>query len=181
MNAHNSGSALTPPATDSLAISLRAFVTDINAKPPGSSDWKPPPASRWTLVFDTETTTDPSQRLRFGYYQLRKGEVLDEAGLFFDPDVLSKDERYTLEAFAATHRLKCMTHTAFVEDIFFRRGYELRATIVGFNLPFDISRLALGWVPARGKMRGGFSFKMSEKWWRPRVQIKLLSGRAAFI
>ena len=77
--------------------------------------------------------------------------------------------------------LKCMTHTAFVEDVFFRRGYELRATIVGFNLPFDISRLALGWVPARGKMRGGFSFKMSEKWWRPRVQIKHLSGRAAFI
>ena len=74
-----------------------------------------------------------------------------------------------------------MTHTTFVEDVFFRRGYELRATIVGFNLPFDISRLALGWVPARGKMRGGFSFKMSEKWWRPRVQIKHLSGRAAFI
>ena len=181
MNAHNSGSALTPPATDNLAISLRAFVTDINAKPRGASDWKSPAASRWTLVFDTETTIDPSQRLRFGCYQLRKGEVLDEAGLFFDPDVLSEDERHTLEAFAAAHRLKCMTHTAFVEDVFFRRGYELRATIVGFNLPFDISRLALGWVPARGKMRGGFSFKMSEKWWRPHVQIKHLSGRAAFI
>jgi hypothetical protein len=74
-----------------------------------------------------------------------------------------------------------MTHTEFVEDILFKRGYELRATAIGFNLPFDISRLALGWVPARGKMRGGFSFKMSEKWWRPHVQIKHLSGRAAFI
>ena len=101
--------------------------------------------------------------------------------MFFDPDVLSEGERCTLEAFAAANCLKCMTYTAFVEDVFFRRGYELRATIVGFNLPFDISRLALGWVPARGKMRGGFSFKMSEKWWRPRVQIKHLSGRAAFI
>jgi transcriptional regulator with XRE-family HTH domain len=166
---------------DSLPISLRAFVTNLNAKPRGSNDWKPPPPSRWTLVLDTETTTDPSQRLRFGCYQLRKGEVLDEAGVFFDPEVLSEDERRTLETFAAVHRLKCMKHTAFVEDIFFRRGYELRATIVGFNLPFDISRLALGWVPARGKMRGGFSFKMSDKWWRPRVQIKHLSGRAAFI
>jgi hypothetical protein len=181
MNAHTPWSAQTPQPVDNLAISLRAFVTNINANPRGSSDWRPPPASKWTLVFDTETTTDPSQRLRFGCYRLRKGEVLDEAGLFFDPDALSKDERRTLEAFAAAHRLKCMTHTAFVEDVFFRRGYELRATIVGFNLPFDISRLALGWVPARGKMRGGFSFKMSEKWWRPRVQIKHLSGRAAFI
>ena len=86
-----------------------------------------------------------------------------------------------LEVFAASHGLKCMTHTEFVEEVFFRRGYELRATIVGFNLPFDISRLALGWTPARGNMRGGFSCKMSEKWWRPRVQVKHLSGRAAFI
>jgi hypothetical protein len=164
-----------------VGSTLRAFVTNLNVKPCGSNDWKPPLPSKWSLILDTETTTDPSQRLRFGCYQLRKGEVLDEAGLFFDPDVLTEDERRTLETFAALHSLKCMTHTEFVEDIFFKRGYELRATIVGFNLPFDISRLALGWVPARGKMRGGFSFRMSEKWWRPRVQIKHLSGRAAFI
>jgi transcriptional regulator with XRE-family HTH domain len=170
-----------PVVNDSLAISLRAFVTDPNAKPRRPSDWKPPGPSRWSLVFDTETTTDPSQRLRFGCYQLRKGGSLDETGLFFDPDTLAEDEQCTLEAFAATHGFKCMTHTAFIEDVFFRRAYELRATIIGFNLPFDISRLALGWVPARGSMRGGFSFKMSEKWWRPRVQIKHLSGRAAFI
>jgi hypothetical protein len=181
MNTYDPWPGQTPQPTDNLAISLRAYVTDINAKSRGRSNWTPPPASKWTLVFDTETTTDPSQRLRFGCYQLRKGEVLDEAGLFFDPDVLTEDERRTLETFAASHSLKCMTHTEFVEEIFFKRGYELRATIVGFNLPFDISRLALGWVPARGKMRGGFSLKMSEKWWRPRVQIKHLSGRAAFI
>jgi transcriptional regulator with XRE-family HTH domain len=181
MTRHSNLPAISSPSMDSLPVSLRAFVSNLNAKPRGSNDWRPPPPSKWSLVLDTETTTDPSQRLRFGCYQLRKGEVLDEAGLFFDPDVLSEDERRTLEAFAAVQSLKCMTHTAFVEDVFFKRGYELRATIVGFNLPFDISRLALGWVPARGKMRGGFSFKMSEKWWRPRVQIKHLSGRAAFI
>jgi hypothetical protein len=181
MTCHINLPAISSPSMDILPISLRAFVTNLNAKPRGSNDWRPPPPSKWSLVLDTETTTDPSQRLRFGCYQLRKGEVLDEAGLFFDPDVLSEDERRTLEAFAAVNSLKCMTHTEFVEDIFFKRGYELRATFVGFNLPFDISRLALGWVPARGKMRGGFSFKMSEKWWRPNVQIKHLSGRAAFI
>jgi hypothetical protein len=168
-------------STDSLAILLRGFVTDINAKPAGPSNWKPPPSSTWTLVFDTETTTDPSQRLRFGCYQLRKGQALDEAGLFFDPEALSEAEQRTLEAFAAANRLRCMTTALFVEDVFFRRGYELRATIVGFNLPFDISRLALGWAPARGKMRRGFSFKLSEKWWRPRVRVKHLSGRAALI
>jgi len=168
-------------ATDGQAISLRAFVTDPQAKPRGPSSWKPQRSSKFTLVFDTETTTDPSQRLRFGSYQLRKGQDLNEAGLFFDPEALSDAERRTLEGFAASRGLRCMTATTFVEDVFFRRGYDLRATIVGFNLPFDISRLALGWTPARGKMRGGFSFKMSEKRWRPRVQVKHLSGRAAFI
>jgi hypothetical protein len=158
-------------STDSLAISLRAFVADIYAKPAGvPSNWKPPPASTWTLVFDTETTTDPSQRLRFGCYQLRKGQALDEAGLFFDPAPC----RWAADAGGLCRRES-------PEDVFFRRGYELRATIVGFNLPFDISRLALGWAPARGKMRGGFSFKLSEKWWRPRVQVKHLSRRAALI
>src|SRR5208282_5339212 len=168
-------------ATDGQAISLRAFVTDPQAKPRGPSSWKPQRSSKFTLVFDTETTTDPSQRLRFGSYELRKGQDLNEAGLFFDPEALSDAERRTLEGFAASRGLRCMTATTFVEDVFFRRGYDLRATIVGFNLPFDISRLALGWTPARGKMRGGFSFKMSEKRWRPRVQVKHLSGRAAFI
>lgn len=100
MNTHNPGSALTPRATDSLAISLRAFVTDPQAKPPRPSNWQPPRPSQWLLVFDTETTTDPSQRLRLGSYQLRKGEVLNEAGLFFDPDALSEGERRTLEAFS---------------------------------------------------------------------------------
>ena len=168
-------------ATDGLAISLRAFVTDPQAKPRGPSSWKPQWSSKFTLVLDTETTTDPSQRLRFGSYQLRKGQNLNEAGLFFDPEALSDAERRTLKGFAASRGVRCMTATTFVEDVFSRRGYELRATIVGFNLPFDISRLALGWAPARGKMRGGFSFKMSEKRWRPRVQVKHLSGRAAFI
>lgn len=168
-------------ATDSVTVSLRAFVADPNGKPPRRGNWKPPPASKWTLVFDTETTTDPSQRLRFGTYQLRNGLDLDETGLFFDPEVLSEAERRTLDTFAAAHGLRCMPTAAFVEDVLFRRGYDLRATIVGFNLPFDISRLALGWAPARGKMRGGFSFKLSKNRWRPRVQVKHLSGRAALI
>src|ERR1700722_532939 len=117
MTRHSDLPAISSPSMDSLPISLRAFVTNLSAKPRASNDWRPPPPSKWTLILDTETTTDPSQRLRFGCYQLRKGEVLDEAGLFFDPDVLSEDERCALEAFAAAHRLKCMRHTAFVEDV----------------------------------------------------------------
>ena len=64
-------------ATDSLAISLRAFVTDPNAKPQRPSNWKPAGPSRWILVFDTETRTDESQQLTFGSYRFFVDHVAD--------------------------------------------------------------------------------------------------------
>jgi hypothetical protein len=58
----------------------------------------------------------------------------------------------------------------------------LAATIVGFNLPFDLSRLAIRHGSARGRtMRGGFTFQLSRDPWRPRVQVKHLSARSALI
>jgi hypothetical protein len=70
----------------------------------------------------------------------------------------------------------------FIDDILFRYGYDCRAMIVGFNLPFDISRLAVNHASARGKiMRGGFTFKLSANRYRPSVQVKHLSHRAAMI
>jgi hypothetical protein len=62
------------------------------------------------------------------------------------------------------------------------KAYKLRAAIVGFNLPFDISRLAIRHAPARSKkMRGGFTFKLSSDKRNPRVQIKHLNARASLI
>src|SRR5690606_19200646 len=73
-----------------------------------------------------------------------------------------------------------------IEEIFYGVGYAYRASIVGFNLPFDISRLAIDHASARASrhnkiMRGGFSFKLSENPFHPRVQIKHVSSRDAFI
>jgi hypothetical protein len=168
---------------DELAVSIRAFV--------------PPPIvkkftrklrklrqtqSEWTLVFDTETNTDAAQALRFGVYHLYKGDQLDEAGIFIDTEILSGKETSLLTAYAAAHDLKLMNKAQFIDDVFYGIAYELRASIVGFNLPFDLSRLAVRHGPARGKtMRGGFTFQLSSNPWKPRVQIKHLSARAAFI
>ena len=63
-------------------------------------------------------------------------------------------------------------------------AYDCRAEIVGFNLPFDLSRIAIGASPARvtsyrRKMRGGFSLKMSDDARRPHVQVKQLGARSA--
>ena len=57
------------PVTDELAIALRAYVEGAG-KPTITrsriSTLKAPRPSPWVLVFDTETTTDAGQSLRFG-------------------------------------------------------------------------------------------------------------------
>ena len=44
-------------------------------------------------------------------------------------------------------RLQLLTRTAFVNKLY-QAGYHARAPLVGFNLPFDLSRLALDVSPA---------------------------------
>jgi hypothetical protein len=164
-----------------LAISLRAFVTPEQAKQkPKRKMRQSAGPSEYVLVFDTETTTDPSQRLRFGCYQFWKSDTLIEGGVFFDPN-LPDVERELLATIARSLGLKWMTKAAFVDDVFHVLAYDLRATIVGFNLPFDLSRLAVRHGPARGKTRGGFSFQLSEDTRKARVQVKHISGRASLI
>ncbi len=82
-----------------------------------------------------------------------------------------------------------MTAQEFVEEVFFGKAYTTRSLIVGFNLPFDLSRLAIGhdsarpWSPPKKKrpdarldttMHGGFSLKLSEDRRWPRVQVRHL-------
>ena len=165
------------PVTDHLPISLRAYAFAPPAKPTqGGLD-----ASDWSLTFDCETTTDASQRLRFGAYQLRKGEKLIEAGLFYELGGISASEAAHLRAFAKREKLMIRTREQFVDDMLYKRAYQLRARIIGFNLPFDISRLAIAHGPARGSMYGGFTFTLSgQKIW-PHIRVKHISRRCAFI
>jgi hypothetical protein len=165
---------------DELWIALRSLVPLADAE--SVRPWKQPPEpSPWVLIFDTETTTDASQRLRFGSFQWRRGSKLERQGLFYGSD-LSKREQATLANYGAAHGLELMTVAEFTENIFYKLAYEFHGTIIGFNLPFDISRLAIRHSTARRRpMRGGFSFQLSPNHWWPRVQVKHLSRRAALI
>src|SRR5205823_4347352 len=70
---------------------------------------------------------------------------------------------------------------------FFHYAYRLKATVVGFNLPFDLSRLAVDWAPARDSFAGGFSLTIwrrkegDENTFRPRIRIKSVSAHGARI
>ncbi|MGO9330532.1 MAG: hypothetical protein ACLQJ0_20780 [Steroidobacteraceae bacterium] len=163
-----------------MEIAVRAYVpTRRLASKRRTSDLGP---SEWALIFDTETTTDSAQALKFGVYQVRKGPELWEAGIFLNPLILTNAEKSKIRSFAAKNNYRCMTVAEFIENVFFRIGYELRATIVGFNLPFDISRLAINHGPARGRtMKGGFSFQLSANRNWPNIQIKHLNNRVSLI
>jgi hypothetical protein len=191
-------------SVDHLIVSLRAYVTRPPTKAKKSKGEEKrgqrvarkkqfPPRispSDWVLIFDCETRTTPDQRLRFGAYQLRNKGRLFELGFFYEPEpgVLTDSDMQVLaeamgelEVKSEGERVRLLTRGEFVDEVLYGFGRDVGAQIVGFNLPFDISRLAIDHASARRSMRGGFSFKLSEKEGRANVAVKHLSQKAALI
>lgn len=156
--------------------------------------WRLP---RAMLVFDTETRTDVSQRLTFGSYRFLVGGVCQEEGLFYAEDLPRRDrrilERYNKKQNAWAHRrgelpLLLLTRKEFLDRIY-KAAYKGRCLLVGFNLPFDLSRIAFDCKPARGRFAGGFSLglwsyidKMGVERannFRPRIGIKQIDSKRA--
>jgi hypothetical protein len=160
-------------------IFVRAYVERANKKRKRPAETKLDRPSKWTLVFDCETTIDPGQALRFGFYQVREEIALREEGIFYDPEGVSSADIQTILAFVEHHRLALHSVRDFVDRIFLKYGYSWRGAIVGFNLPFDLSRLAISHGPARGHMHGGFTFCLTTNTFAPSVRIKYLSRRAS--
>jgi hypothetical protein len=184
MKLQEGNSLPTQAVDDPTAIAVRAYVRLAKPGTPRKrgdrrAALKP---SNVVLVFDTETDLDEAQHLRFGTYQVYVGNKIDEAGLFYDPHTISKRDLYLLHRHAADNDLKCRALEDFIEKVFYGIGYDLGATIVGFNLPFDISRIA--WHHSTAKtpsMADGFSFALSHDSRRGRVQVKMLSGSSPSI
>ncbi len=177
------GGALIPEPEE-REVAVRAFAVPrkrpVRGRRPRRQVAELPP-SEWALVLDTETTTDPAQRLRFGAYQVRRSGELLEEGLFVDREALDAEELALVERYAAKEKLRVLTVEAFVDEVFYPLIWERGAVCVGFNLPFDLSRLARAHAPAKGAMRGGFSFTLSPDPKRPRVQVKHLNSREALV
>jgi len=158
------------------------------------------------LVFDTETLVDQSQALTFGcwrYYRRTSGKArwacLEEGVLHAD-DLPTTDPKgfAVLRGYVGSHQarrdrgiktvLPLLSRAEFVEQKLFGAGWLGKARIVGFNLPFDLSRLAIDWTEGRGRNLNGFSFILAagthghpERKHRPRVQIKHLNSHRAQI
>ena len=191
---------------DSQPIAVRAYPEHQKEQRPARKRsekiWIRPDAM---LIVDTETKTDAPQAIKFGSYRfVESGNCLEE-GLFYPPDI-SEEEKQILKTYVSSHGahpgahprahppkegrhdLLLLTLREFLEKLY-RAVYKGRCLLVGFNLPFDISRIAFEATAARGRFAGGFSLglwtyidkdgKERPNHFRPRVGIKHIDSKRA--
>lgn len=180
--------------------------------------WKPRRNREPTtsLIFDCETRTDLTQRLTVGFaVEIRSHWKLNQHHVarvicFTDERALSTPEALTVQEWERTLifsklrdlniDLQFLTIPADLpiehqslsgfRETFYRVGHEQRGAIVGFNLPFDISRIAdSSGVGRRDKRAHVFTLiphkdsrgRKSTKQRHPRVSIRPVDGRRAII
>jgi len=170
-------------------VAVRAYAPRTRERPePRVYD-----AARLAIVLDTETRTDHAQALLAASYQIREvSGKLRQEGLIHGEVTVA--EMAILEQYVADHpsanggHLRLHSRRTFLREVFWPIAYKSRARVVGFNLPFDLSRLAYAWSRARD---GGFRLELFESidadgviWpdrYRPAIRIKTISSRQQFI
>ncbi len=198
---------------DSLKVAFRAYTVRHPKKGKRPRRKRIPlPERRWeekVFTVDFETSTDEIQRLTIGCFRFSHWEngklVTETEGLVYADDLPLRDPQGfgVLEAYIKTHRadaapgyphrLKLLSRKQFVKYELWRAAYRAQAIVAGFNLPFDLSRLAEDVTPARGsRFRGGFSFRLWPEYKdengelcedvnRPRLVIKHLDSKRALM
>jgi hypothetical protein len=164
------------------------------------------------LVIDCETTADAVQSLQFGVYRYHRLDWTREGpelscvveGLFYadelpigDPNgfaclqeyVRSRPPEVAVDVEDVAVELRLLSRGEFCERAL-RAALSASATLVGFNLPFDLSRLAFRVAEARGEFAGGFSLclyayeregVLCANPYRPRVVVRSLDSKRSRI
>ena len=180
----------------SLDLALRVYPVVKEAKE-RNRDHKQRTRPDSMFVIDAETRADETQRLTFGSYRFIENGHCTREGLFYADD-LPKRDLATLKRYAETHKadithgrnnkLQLLTRNEFVKQ-FLDDVYWGRCLLVGFNLPFDLSRIAREFAVARGRFAGGFSLGLCSyrdknglehsNNFRPRIRIKHIDSKRA--
>lgn len=191
----NPKAKVTPPKTDK---------TDTASNQKRQS----PKWAEYVLAVDCESTIDPCQTLTFGSYRFCRANSEGrysciEEGLFH-PDDLSQTDLQgfsLLVSYAATAEaqtegnvptsLRLLSRSKFMEEVFWKAAMYSDASIVGFSLPFDTTRLALDNKEARSRNERWSlvmfqdtdpeSGQPREHPFRPRIILTPKDSKAAFI
>lgn len=137
------------------------------------------------LVFSSQTTQDAYQNLTVGSCGVWINDRLQKFCLFHDDSakqshiekIKSCVPKLTLPDDCV---IDVMSRNEFVTKVFFPHVYSGRAKCIRFDLPFEISRLAIHHGKARN-MQNGFSFKLSEHLYHPNIRIRSINGNASFV
>ncbi|MHC1754516.1 MAG: DNA polymerase [Methanosarcina sp.] len=132
------------------------------------------------LVFDTETTIDQYQNFKIGYFQIYQDGVIQHEGLFHDPTILNERENKILETYSRKHNVSLYSLAEFIDTVFYPEVFELKTLCNGYNLAFDISRIAKRTGDSRGRNRGGFTLTLSDDPFKPPVIIRKLGDSNSF-
>jgi len=200
-------------------IAVRAYPVILEKQskhhPAEKTKPRPPHRPRLALVFDCETRTDIGQRLTVGFaVVLRSDWRRDQhqvASLicFADEAALFTPERLTVEAWLKESISEILQRIAYegkrihlpadvqieyqpletFRESFYTLAYRGRAAVVAFNLPWDISRLAVRSTPTRNKRGHTFTLishedtrgRQSTKLRHPRIRIMPIDGHRALI
>jgi hypothetical protein len=143
------------------------------------------PNDHLLLVFDTETTTDVRQELRFGVARLYADGHAYRT-IVFTREV-SKREAAVITDWAQGHTADVLTVERFVDEVFLPLAFDMRALVVGFNLPFDLSTIAANWEPrTKGSNKDTWTLWLVPRSdpraaYTPRIRIQSIDSTKAFI
>ena len=185
-------------------IFVRAH-TRVRAKDTWDRRWSP----NWPkhcIIFDTETTLDPAQKLNFGAFRhcrlVDSKYVCVKEGIFYRDDASESElellHEYTsnpptlagVEYFPAQTELTLTSRSSFVKTVFWN-SIKKGELVVSFNSPFDLSRLAV-WSH-EGKKGHDWSLALAGLWrnpktgriapnpQKPRIVIDAQNSKMAFI
>jgi len=179
-------------------IFLRVHTRVADEKPRQGGEGKLPDKwANFALVFDCETTTDIRQDLNFLWWrfcELKEGTyICQQEGLVYS-DNQDANSIQLIRKFANKKRapvekgcpreILVQSRTDFVDGEFWQ-AIQAGATIVCFNAPFDLSRLALEYREAQSKNTGWSMVLWTRKGgadtFRPKLRIKPKDSRSAFI
>lgn len=154
-------------------------------KQSGKGEWRKIKIGEAGLVIDLETTTDEFQTLRVGAFKLLVAK--EYSGIFVTDDLKQKDaEGYAIaKQYAEKRGMLFLTRRRFIKEIFHPTAYDIGGLVVGFNLPFDLTRIATSVTASEGEHRDRFRLyfrhHLENPQARPDIGITPLSEHAARI
>ena len=171
-------------ASQTEPISLRCYTGNYRAG--GYSSHNQNANNGMVLTLVSETTSDQHHTLTYGSCAVWINGTLYKICLFHDESLDEKKIDVIKQVADTLQKEKdCIVTVSskdeFVTKVFYPYVYEARAKCVGFDLPYELSRMAASWGTAR-KIQDAFSIKLVDGIPRlPAIKIKSINSNAAFI